>query len=112
MEKVISGTYICLYLGHELTRGVSCQFKIPESPVVKQNRHETPIPSCNLAKHSTGAHNRILRNQGEIKVGCKALGSPGSSAIKITCVTSNRRFFTFSEALHNYVQSVWHKVIR
>lgn len=61
--------------------------------MVKQNRHETPIPSCSLAKHSTDAHNGILRNQGEIKGGCKALGLPGSSAIKITCVTSNRFFF-------------------
>ena len=41
----------------------------------------------------SNAHNGILRNQGEIKGGCKALGLPGSSAIKITCVTSNRFFF-------------------
>lgn len=80
--------------------------------MVKQNRHETPIPSCSLAKHSTDAHTGVLRNQGEIKWGSKALGSPGSSAIKITCMTSNRFFFTISEALHNYVPSAWHKVIR
>ena len=72
-----------------------CQFKIPVSSVVKQNRHETPIPNCSLAKHLTDAHNGVLRNQGEIKGGSKALESPGSSAVKITCMISNRFFYYF-----------------